>query len=222
MDLLRQFQNKHGQAEKKVSEVAIERPPETIPSVVKTIAELSDTERAEFDKILSDLRILEKEWSSAVKDPPVMTSADLAKHKALMDKLSMIHEVIVLGGYEVTPEETRNGFDLSVAEETTDPETHVPERTIAAAPAIQEVDSREKELDELIDQLRSLNRHWKIERARKKGVPIKALLHAAAMWLSDAPDDWSAANDTIFQYTSQFGNKQLCYRAAAAVAIPEL
>jgi len=237
--------------------------PDVPKSVVKTIEELTETERAEFDgmnidpadvdsilatphglvvntgrkrwmearlgkqplsdvemarmkrsynKILSDLRILEKD----------MTSADLPKHKALMDKLSMIHEVIVLGGYEVTPEETRQGFDVPVVEGTTDQETHATKKNIVAAPAVQEVDQREKGLDELIDQLRPLNRCWKIQWARGKKMPMKALLHAATLWLSDDPDDWSAANETIFQFTSPFGNKQLCYRRSEKIAIPEL
>jgi len=93
---------------------------------------------------------------------------------------------------------------------------------IAVAPAIQEPDLREKELDELIDQLRPLNRCWKIQWARGKKMPMKALLHAATLWLSDDPDDWSAANETIFQFTSPFGNKQLCYRRSEKIAIPEL
>jgi len=101
------------------------------------------------------------------------------------------------------------------------PETPPP--PIVVAPAIQEPDQREKKLDELIDQLRPLNRHWKIEWARgKKDVPIKALLHASSLWLSDDPDDWTAANDTIFQFTSPFGNKQICYRRSEKVAIPEI
>ena len=71
------------------------------------------------------------------------------------------------------------------------PET--PPAPIAAAPTVPEPDQREKELDALIDQLRPLNRHWKIEWAREKKVPMKALLHASHLWLSDATNDWSAA-----------------------------
>ena len=93
---------------------------------------------------------------------------------------------------------------------------------IKAAPVIQETDQREKELDALIDQLRAVNRSHKVEWARGKKVPIKALLHAASLWLSDDPDDWTAANDTLFQFTSPFGNKQLCYRRSENVAIPQI
>ncbi len=91
-----------------------------------------------------------------------------------------------------------------------------------AAPTIQEPDSREKELDELLLKLKQVNRHWKIEWARKKNVSLKALLHATNLWLSDDPDDWTAANDTIFAFTSHWGRKQLCYRRAEKVAIPEI
>jgi hypothetical protein len=97
-----------------------------------------------------------------------------------------------------------------------------PSPPIAAVPTIPEPDQREKELDALIDQLRPLNRHWKIEWAREKKVPMKALLHAATLWLSDDTDDWFAAANTIFQFTSPFGNKQLCYPCSEKVAIPEL
>jgi len=130
----------------------------------KTIAELTNSERDEFERM---------------NIAPSNVDQILATPYGL---------IVNTGGKE----EARNGFDVSVAEETTDPETHVPERTIAAAPAIQEVDSREKELNELIDQLRPLNRHWKIEWAREKKVPMKALLHASALWLSDDPDDRKA------------------------------
>ena len=82
--------------------------------------------------------------------------------------------------------------------------------------------AKEKELDELIAQLRAVGRSHKIEWARGKNVPIKALLHASALWLSLDPDDWTAANDTIFQFTSPFGNKQLCYRRSDKVAIPQI
>jgi len=93
--------------------------------------------------------------------------------------------------------------------------TDIPE---TPPPAVQEPDQREKELNELIEQLRPLNRHWKIEWALgKKDVPMKALIHAAHLWLSADPDDWSAANDTICQFTSPFGNKQLCYRRSEKV-----
>jgi hypothetical protein len=95
-------------------------------------------------------------------------------------------------------------------------------RPIVAAPTIQEADQKEKELDELIAQLRAVGRSHKIEWARGKNVPIKALLHASALWLSLDPDDWTAANDTIFQFTSPFGNKQLCYRRSDKVAIPQI
>jgi len=106
--------------------------------------------------------------------------------------------------------------------EITNKENHVTERTIVAAPTIQEPDQREKELDELILQLRAVGRSHKIEWGRRKKVPMKALLHAASLWLSDNPDDWTAANDTIFQFTSPFGNKQLCYRRAEKVFIPDI
>jgi hypothetical protein len=106
--------------------------------------------------------------------------------------------------------------------ETTDKENHVTERTIGAAPTIQEVDQRENELDELILQLRAVGRSHKLEWGRGKKVPMKALLHAASLWLSLDPDDWTAANDTIFQFTSPFGNKQICYRRSEKVAIPEI
>jgi hypothetical protein len=93
---------------------------------------------------------------------------------------------------------------------------------VVAVPTIQQFDSRERELDALINQLRPLNRHWQIETAREKKVPMKALLHAATLWLSDDTDDWSAAMNTIFQFTSPYGNKQLCYPSSEKVAIPEL
>jgi hypothetical protein len=95
-------------------------------------------------------------------------------------------------------------------------------RTAVAAPAIQEAGQKEKELDELIAQLRAVGRSHKIEWARRKRVPLKALIHASTLWLKDDPDDWTAANDTIFQFTSPFGNKQLCYRRSEKVAIPEM
>jgi hypothetical protein len=51
---------------------------------------------------------------------------------------------------------------------------------------------------------------------------MKALLHAATLWLSEDTNDWSAAANTIFQFTSLFGNKQLCYPSSEKVAIPEI
>ncbi len=87
----------------------------------------------------------------------------------------------------------------------------VPSKGIAAAPAIQETDQQEKELDELISKLNDARRHT-IEEAREQGVPMKALIHAAALFLSDDMDDWTAATDTIYSFTSQYGLKQLQYR----------
>ena len=77
--------------------------------------------------------------------------------------------------------------------DTADQENYVAEKTIIAAPAIQEPNEQEKEFDALIEQLRAVNRSYKVEWARKKGVPTKALLHASALWLSDNPDDWTTA-----------------------------
>ena len=57
--------------------------------------------KADYNTVLAKLRALEKG----------MTSADLPAHKVLMDKLSGIHETIVFGGYEITPEEARHGLD---------------------------------------------------------------------------------------------------------------
>ena len=86
-----------------------------------------------------------------------------------------------------------------------------PTSPIKAAPSIQDTEAQEKELDELLDQLKKVNRHWKVEWARGKKVPLKALLHAANLWLSDDTDDWTAANDTIHSFTSPFGLRQLQY-----------
>jgi hypothetical protein len=96
--------------------------------------------------------------------------------------------------------------------ETPDQRPQVIEQTIIAVPTVQETSPLEQELDELLAQLRPLNRHWKIQWARGKKVPLKALLHASHLWLSDDLADWTAANDTIFQFISPFGNQQLCYR----------
>ena len=111
-------------------------------------------------------------------------------------------------------DKTKLPLNKSKANEPTSP--------IQAAPATQDTEAQEKELDELIEQLKQVNRHWKVEWAREKKVPLKALLHAANLWLSDDTDDWSAANNTIFQFTSQWGRKQLCYPRAEKVAIPEI
>ena len=92
---------------------------------------------------------------------------------------------------------------------------------IAAAPAVQEPDPREKELDELLNQLRD-DRRYTIEEARKKGVPLKALIHASTLWLSDNLDDWTAANDTIYSFTSPYGLKQLQYPGKTSTAIPNI
>ena len=90
------------------------------------------------------------------------------------------------------------------------PSEDVQPKRIATAPNIQEPDQQEKELDELINKFSDVRRH-SIEGTRKKGVPMKALLHAAALFLSDDMDDWTAANDTIYSFTSPFGLKQLQY-----------
>ncbi len=95
------------------------------------------------------------------------------------------------------------------------------EKRIAVAPAIQEPDQQEKELDELISKLNDARRHT-IEDARKKGVPMKALLHAAALWLSDDRNDWTAASDTIYSFTSPFGLKQLQCPPRGEVFIPDI
>ncbi len=84
----------------------------------------------------------------------------------------------------------------------------VSSKALAVAPAVQESDHQEKELDDLISKLNDARRH-KIENARKKPVPMKALLHSSTLWLSDDLDDWTAANDTIYSFTSPFGLKQL-------------
>lgn len=57
--------------------------------------------KADYNSVLQKLRFLEKD----------MTSDHLPAHKALMDKIASIHETMVLGGYPVTPEETRKGFN---------------------------------------------------------------------------------------------------------------
>jgi hypothetical protein len=58
--------------------------------------------KADYNKVLSELRLLEKD----------MAGEDIPAHGALMDKLSKIYETIVSGGYAITPEETRHGFEL--------------------------------------------------------------------------------------------------------------
>jgi hypothetical protein len=116
---------------------------------------------------------------------------------------------------------TENSADAAESQEPP-PKVNEAIASLKAVPVIPEVEAQEKELDELLDQLRKVNRHWKIERAKRQGVPMKALLHAASLWLSGDPDDWTAANDTIFQFTSKFGNKQLCYRRSKKVAIPNI
>jgi len=98
------------------------------------------------------------------------------------------------------------------------------------APAIQDTEAQESELDELIEKLKPLNRHHHIEKAKEKNVPtclradlsacnaqagthrqVKALLHAAQLWLSEDTRDWTAANDTLFSFTSPYGQKRLHY-----------
>ena len=69
---------------------------------------------------------------------------------------------------------------------------------------------QEKELVELKAKLKTHQRHV-IESARNQDVPLKALIHIAALFLSDDIDDWMAANDTIYSFTSPFGLRQLQY-----------
>jgi hypothetical protein len=90
------------------------------------------------------------------------------------------------------------------------------------APTIQETEPQEKELDELIEKLKPLNRHHKIEQAREKDVPMKALLHAVQLWLSEDTRDWTAANDTIFSFTSPYGQKRLHYPRPEPPVIPDI
>jgi len=101
-----------------------------------------------------------------------------------------------------------------------EPEPQTTDKPIAAVPTIQDPDPREKELDYLISKLSEVNRHWNIIEAREKGVSMKALLHAATLWLSDDMDDWTAANDTIYSFTSPYGLKQLQYPSKTPPAIP--
>ena len=105
--------------------------------------------------------------------------------------------------------------------QTVEPDPQTTDKLIAATPVIQEPDHQKKELDELISKLNDARRYT-IEDARKKGVPMKALIHAATLWLSDDLDDWTAANDTIYSFTSPFGLKQLQYPNKERVFIPDI
>lgn len=57
--------------------------------------------KMDYNAVLAKLRVLEKG----------MTREDFPTHKVLMSKLSKIYDTIVYGGYAITPEETRQGFD---------------------------------------------------------------------------------------------------------------
>lgn len=105
------------------------------------------------------------------------------------------------------------------------PETPPP--PIAAAPTVQEPDHLEggRRKAECGRKEIFLTSDFQLDEwdwARKKGIPEYAIQHMSVLWLSGDSDDWTAANDTIFQFTSPFGNKQLCYRRSEAVAIPQI
>jgi hypothetical protein len=72
---------------------------------------------------------------------------------------------------------------------------------------------KDGELKKIISQLREINRSKQIELACERAeIPIDVLIYVARLWLSENMEDWTAACDTVYQYTSPFGNRQLCNR----------
>lgn len=63
--------------------------------------------KADYNAVLAQMRVVESRMTSEG-----LTDANKQEHQVLLQKLSGIYDAILFGGYVLTPEETRQGFNL--------------------------------------------------------------------------------------------------------------